>query len=517
MSKAALISVSDKSGVVDFAKELVDLGYILLSTGGTGKHLKEAGLSVLPVEEYTGQKEILDGRVKTLHPKIHAGLLARRDSAEHLKQLEADEILQIDLAVINLYPFTQNLESEKSLDYKKMIELVDIGGPTMIRAAAKNFSSVYPVIDSKDYSHVISCLKGEVEDSLAFRCELAYKVFKVLADYNLQIARYFGDVDISKEEQSFSPLSSINGVVLSKMQDLRYGENPHQKAKYYSESKDLPWEQLGGKELSYNNLLDLDASARLISSFASKYCIAAINKHLNPCGAAIAEDLSTAIINAKKGDPRSHFGGIISVNKTLDLAGAKEVTKDFCEIIIAPDYEEDALVELKTKKNLRIIKFDYTKLNKTEIRTCAGGYLIQELDSELSKVNDAEQKSGDPLSDIEREDLEFAWELCPHVKSNAVVIVKDKMLCASGAGQMSRIDSVEVATLKANTHGHNLQGAVAASDAFFPFPDSVEKLAQAGIKAIITTGGASRDEEVISMAKEKGIKLFFTKDRHFKH
>ncbi|MCL4121430.1 UNVERIFIED_CONTAM: hypothetical protein GTU68_051086 [Idotea baltica] len=512
--KAALVSVSDRSGLKELAEELKKAGYEILATTGSGKFLQENNIDFLSIEDYTGQKEILGGRVKTLHPKIHAGLLAKRDDQEHIDQLAEDQILSIDIAIVNLYPFIENLKTDKINDPLTMIELVDIGGPTMIRAAAKNFQSVFPVIDPTDYPELIEIIKqgdDTIKSALNFRKKLAVKVFKNLADYNLQIAKYFSNVEM--EDNTWKVDSS------EKTQELRYGENPHQVASFYKKlsAEGLNWKQLSGKELSYNNFLDFDAAFSLVKSLPRNENAVAIIKHLNPCGVAVNDSLSQALINAKKGDPRSHFGGIIAFNQEVDEESATEVSKDFCEIVIAPSYSETSLNILKKKKNLRIIEISFDSKEKFQTRSVAGGILVQEIDPGVSLVSEAELVSKAKPSDAELRDLQFAWTICAHVKSNAITIVKDNMLVSSGSGQMSRIDSVEIAKLKANIHDHNLNGAVAASDAFFPFEDSVESLAEAGIKAIIVTGGAKRDPEVIELANKLGISLLFTKDRHFKH
>lgn len=511
MTKAALISVSDKTGVADFAKGLSNLGYTILSSSGTAKHLQENGVDVLLVEEYTGQEEILGGRVKTLHPKVHGGILAKRND-EHLADLKKIDAFEIDVVAVNLYPFIQNLNSEAAGDYKKMIELVDIGGPAMLRAAAKNFLYVYSVIDPDDYSKVLASLDSK-EDNIDLKRELSVKVFKELANYNLAIAEYFSGVG---SEAKFNPVA---GMVLEKQQDLRYGENPNQQAVYYRDvaTQNLPWEQLGGKELSYNNLLDFDAAISCVSGIKTEQDLCVIIKHLNPCGVALAGSQSEAISKAKTSDPRSHFGGIIAFNKTLTLAAAENIADDFAEIVVAPDFEKDALAVLQKKKNLRIIKADFESFPDTEMRTAAGGILLQEKDKELSEVKAAENMTNSELSTKGQEDLTLAWQICQSVKSNAIVIVKDGTMLSSGTGQMSRIDSVELALHKAKTHKHDTQGAVAASDAFFPFADSVETLASAGIKAIITPGGSRADEEVVTTAKKEGVAILFTKDRHFRH
>ena len=522
-SKAALISVSDKTGLVEFAKGLKELGYVLLATKGSMKFLADNGVQSDSIEEYTGQDEILDGRVKTLHPKIYAGLLAKRNDPVHMQQLKDAGIYQIDVAIVNLYPFLQNLGSEAASDPVKMVELVDIGGPCMIRAASKNHATVYAVCDPADYGTVLEQLQSGQSDSadaLNFRRKLAFKVWASTSNYDLQISRYFSTVVAEGPNPAPSLLNGdVSGMVLRKAQSLRYGENPNQQAAYYRNwlPGEIIWEQLGGKELSYNNFLDFDAAAKLVQMIDSKKSAAVIIKHLNPCGAAEAGSALEAIQLAKLGDPRSHFGGIVAINCELDAKAADEITADFAEIVVAPSYSAEALQVLKTKKNLRIIKAQLDKFSGFDVRSAAGGILIQESDQRVSDIKEAELVSDHAASAQQLADLQLAWRICAHVKSNAIVICKDGTLQAVGAGQMSRIDSTELAISKARTHGHNLEGAVAASDAFFPFPDSLQTLAAAGVKAVIVPKGSLKDPDSIAAAKELGVALYFTADRHFRH
>ena len=532
MKKAALISVSDKSGLVAFSKGLVDLGYVLLTTTGSKKGLDEAGIESISIEDYTNQKEILGGRVKTLHPKIHGGLLAKRSDPEHMKTLEAQEILPIDIAVINLYPFTQNLTGDAAKNPAKMIELIDVGGPTMIRAAAKNFSGVLPVLDPADYDAVLTELKEKKEvakTSLSLRKKLALKVFTFTANYDLQIAKYLSHVDVSSanelsegivDSSTQFELGEVTGFVLQAEQSLRYGENPHQNAALYASvdgKYKKNFEQLNGKELSYNNLLDYDAALQMVQSMPSDKIGVVIIKHLNPCGAAFGETVVEAISKAKRCDPRSHFGGIIATNKVLTEAAALDIAGEFAEVVVAPSYEEKALQILCKGKNLRVLKTPLERKVKFEVRSVQSGVLIQGSDTHVSLIEEAKVVSKRAPTESELFDLRFAWTMCAHVKSNAIVLSKDSMLLGVGAGQMSRIDSAELAVSKAKTHEHVLKGAVAASDAFFPFPDTVEFLAAQGITAIVAPGGAKRDPEVIAAADSLGIALLFTNDRHFRH
>jgi phosphoribosylaminoimidazolecarboxamide formyltransferase/IMP cyclohydrolase len=526
MKKMALMSVSDRTGLVELAEALNKAGYTLLATSGTGKALQEAKLPYTSVESYTGLAELLDGRVKTLHPKIHAGVLARRDDPSHLAQLSAADIALIDLVVVNLYPFTKYLESERAQNPDEMIELVDVGGPTMIRAAAKNHKFVLPLIDPADYSEVVSLLAQAKSSAnpfpLSFRRAMAAKVFKALSAYDAAIGSYFASVDSGEITGEVVPHTV--SVTLTKSAELRYGENPHQQASIYNTaSSNLPllsgpqWKQLGGKELSYNNMLDLDAALRLLADLPKERTAVAILKHLNPCGVALADSVVEAIERAKECDPRSHFGGILLANREVDQAAALEIRGDFAEIVIAPSFSHEALVTLQTSKNLRILQVNPAVLAGYELRTVAGAVLIQQPDITRSTVASAQRVSDRVATDDELADLDLAWRIVGHVKSNAIVLVRGGLLIGVGAGQMSRIDSIELAIRKAKAHGHLLSGAVAASDAFFPFPDSIEALAAEGISCVISPAGARRDDDVSATASAKNVSLFFASDRHFRH
>jgi phosphoribosylaminoimidazolecarboxamide formyltransferase/IMP cyclohydrolase len=530
MSKMALLSVSDQSGLIDLASALIKANYILLATSGTAKALSAAGLNYVSVEDYTGLAELLDGRVKTLHPKIHAGILAKRDKEAHCRQLIAEEISQIDLVVVNLYPFTKYLESERAANPEEMVELVDVGGPTMIRAAAKNHRFVLPLIDPKDYPKIIELLNFTGPSDpfpLELRRSLAAKVFLSLASYDSAIGGYFSSLISAADKgghdlESFPERVSIN---LTKGSDLRYGENPHQSAAIYSvaDSSTLPvlsgskWRQLGGKALSYNNMLDFDAGLRLLRDLGGDRPTVAILKHLNPCGVATANSVAEAIERAKLCDPRSHFGGILVVNTEVDVDAAREVRGDFAEIVVAPHFSKEALEVLSTAKNLRILEVDVDEFNGFELRTVAGAVLVQQPDVFRSMLNSDYLVTDRAVSEEELRDLNMAWSICGHVKSNAIVLVRDGLLIGVGAGQMSRIDSIELAISKAKLHGHLLDGAVAASDAFFPFPDSIETLAKEGVRCVVAPSGSRRDEEVKAVAQDRSVSLFFVNDRHFKH
>jgi phosphoribosylaminoimidazolecarboxamide formyltransferase/IMP cyclohydrolase len=525
MKKFALLSVSDRTGLTDVALALREKGFTLLATSGTGKALDEAKVPWVSVESYTGLAELLDGRVKTLHPKIHGGILARRDDPRHLKQISDAEIAPIDIVVVNLYPFLKYVESDKANRPDEMTELVDVGGPTMIRAAAKNHAFVLPIIDPADYQEVISALAAPSKVDpfpLEMRRRFAAKVFSTLSRYDGAIAGYF--TSLTKEEARETELPTECSITLSKVTDLRYGENPHQRAALYrGDSRALKlfsgpiWEQLGGKELSYNNMLDLDAGLRLLSDLPRGRTVAGILKHLNPCGVAAGATVTEAIKRAKQCDPRSHFGGVLVCNAAIDVEAAEEIRGDFAELVIAPDFIGGAVDVLRTSKNLRILKVEVPKLTGYDLRTVAGGVLIQEPDIDRSRIANAALASHRVPSDEELLDLELAWRIVGHVKSNAIVLVRDGLLIGVGAGQMSRIDSVELALRKAKLHGHLLNGAVAASDAFFPFPDSVEALAEEGITCVVSPAGARRDDDIKVVANARNLSLFFASDRHFRH
>ena len=534
MNKAALFSVSDKRGVVELARAFHLAGYTLLSTSGSAKLLVEAGLPVLPIEEYTGQAEILDGRVKTLHPRLYAGILARRDNAVHMAELQKGEISRIDAVVVNLYPFIEARKSNKTKSIEEMVELIDIGGPSLLRAAAKNFSWTLPICDPDDYPAIISAL-GQLsgDQPLAMQLDqrlpmrLATKVFTHVASYNLAIASYLSaaenqlhlEADQGQQVNELQVGTPITGAVLKLEQELRYGENPHQKAGFYSSVNGAvkPWKQLQGKLLSYNNLLDCDAALAVLHSFSANAPTVCILKHLTPCGAASRATLLDALQAAKQSDPRSHFGGILVFNREVDAACAEAIAEDFAEIALAPKFSEGALSVLAKKKNLRVLEADLAALPTTELRSAAGGYLWQECDLTSAALSAAQVVSDHTPTAEQLRDLQFAWTLVKHVKSNAIVIVRDQMLIGAGGGQTSRIDAVELAIKKAADHNHNLHGSVAASDAFFPFPDSIETLAKAGVAAVMAPKGALRDADSIKISNELGMSLLFSDKRHFRH
>ena len=511
----AIISVSNKAGVVDFARGLAELGFEAYSTGGTHKALAEAGVAVASVSKLTGFPEILDGRVKTLHPAVHGGILARRDQPSHLEELAKSGIAAIDLVAVNLYPFVQTV-TKPGVSLDDALENIDIGGPTMIRAAAKNFPHVLVVVDPADYERVLGLLRaGSVPPEE--RRRLALKAFQHVASYDTAIAQY-----LRAEEAALPDQLTLS---LTKLFDLRYGENPHQRAAIYRENNVL-WggqtggivaaEQLHGKELSYNNFLDADAAWRAALDFAEPTAV--VVKHTNPCGLACHQDLTEAYRRALFGDPVSAYGGIVAVNRELTGEAAEEIGKTFYEIVIAPAFSEEALAILQKKKDLRILQLDEKTAagcaSALEYRCVSGGFLVQQPDAYLDDAIELQVVTKRPPSEQEMANLRFAWKVVKHVKSNAIVIVKDRTLLGMGAGQPNRVTSVHLALRRAEDRA---RGAVLASDAFFPFPDGVELAADGGITAVIQPGGSIRDQEVIEAADARGMAMVFTGIRHFRH
>lgn len=532
--KTALISVSDKNGITEFANDLSGLGIQILSTGGTAKLLKENGIKVTEVSKHTGFPEILDGRVKTLHPKIHGGILAVKDNKNHLDQMKKHGIEGIDLVVVNLYPF-KNTTQKIGVNMEEVIENIDIGGPSMIRSAAKNYKFTAVVVDSRHYSSIINELKSNNNTlSETLRFQLAVEAFKQTYQYDQIIFEYFEKLmgaDSSKQGENNRGIDldkKTLSLELEKNLSLRYGENPHQKASFYVEKAlDVPCvgnaEILNGKELSFNNIIDLNAAWEIVSEFEEPSAV--VIKHTNPCGASSADTLSNAFLNAYNGDPVSAFGCILGFNKTVDTATAEKITYPghFVEAIIAPDYEKEALNILTTKRkwgtNLRVLKtggiLDICNGKPSfDMKKVLGGLLVQERDITVYNENELKTVTDKKSSGKIMADLKFAFTICKHVKSNSIVLVKDKIVVGVGAGQMSRVDSVEIAVKKAGTNAAN---SVMASDAFFPFRDSVDLAKQAGIIAIIQPGGSNRDDEVISAANEHNISMVLTGVRHFKH
>ena len=519
MRKQALLSVSDKTGVVEFARELAALGYHLLSTGGTAKLIAQAGIEVQEVADYTGFPEMLDGRVKTLNPKIHAGILARRPDPAHMKALADHNIDPIDIIVVNLYPFEATI-AKPDCTFEEAIENIDIGGPTMIRAAAKNHESVAVVVDPADYSSVLEELKQKGEVTAETRLRLAKKVFCHTARYDAMISNYLTALDEDKQKKDF-PESFTRQFV--KVQDMRYGENPHQKAAFYKEA-DVKCaciataKQLQGKELSYNNIADTDAAIECVREFDKPCCV--IVKHANPCGVALGQTLVEAYDNAFACDPESAFGGIIAFNRTLDKDAAKAIIdRQFCEVIVAPHVTEEAKEEVARKKNIRLLEIGDLSISpkRMDFKRVNGGLLVQEADTETVMREDLKVVTKRAPTDDELEELFFAWKVCKYTKSNAIVYTNNKRTLGIGCGQTSRVFSARIACLRAEDAKLSLEGAALASDAFFPFRDGVDAAAAAGIKCIIQPGGSIRDEEVIKAADEHGIAMVFTGMRHFRH
>ncbi|WP_066071495.1 bifunctional phosphoribosylaminoimidazolecarboxamide formyltransferase/IMP cyclohydrolase [Neobacillus soli] len=509
--KRALISVSDKNGITEFARELVSLGFELISTGGTKKALHEQGIPVLGVSDVTGFPEILEGRVKTLNPFIHGGLLAKQDDVQHQKQLEEHGIEAIQLVCVNLYPFQQTIEKPE-VTVADAIENIDIGGPTMLRASAKNHQYVTVVVDPSDYETVIAELKADGTTKLETRRKLAAKVFRHTAAYDALIAEYMTDLAGEETPEKLT-------VTYEWKQTLRYGENPHQQAAFYKRPLGSTFSianavQLHGKELSYNNINDADAALQIVKEFTEPAAVAV--KHMNPCGVGTGETGYEAFTKAFAADPVSIFGGIIAFNREVDAETAGKLHEIFLEIIIAPSYSEEALAILTAKKNLRLltIPFDDAKKPELKMTTIEGGLLVQEQDRytlEDAKVSVATKRQP---TDAEWEALKLGWKVVKHVKSNAIVVTNEDMTIGIGAGQMNRVGAAEIALKQA---GAKAEGAALASDAFFPMDDTVEAASKAGITAIIQPGGSIRDEDSIKKADEYGIAMVFTGVRHFKH
>ena len=508
--KRALISVTDKSGIVDFARGLLDLGVEIVSIGGTARAIQEAGIAVREVSELTGFPEMLDGRLKTINPRIAGGILAIRKNSEHMKSLAEHQIGTIDMVVVNLYAF-EKVAAKKGVAMHELIENIDIGGPTLIRAAAKNYQDVAVVTSPDDYPVVLQEMhecKGALSEGTLWR--LAQKAFTLTAAYDRAISTRLAS--IGAEEGSGLP--AFLDIRAPRALDLRYGENPHQKAALYSNRQGgiAGAEQLQGRELSYNNLVDLDAAWQLIQEFEQPAC--AIIKHTNPCGCAEGGALVEAYKRALEADPISAFGGVLAFNRALNEEAASEVAKLFVEAIAAPDYEPGALAALASRRNLRLLKVTPVLADQPMVKSISGGYLVQTPDTH--RLNRAECKLVTERAPSEEEwrGLEFGWKVCKHVKSNAIVYARAGQSVSTGAGQMSRVDSVKVGAMKAVLP---LQGTVLASDAFFPFADGVEEAAKHGITAVIQPGGSVRDADVIAAANKLGLAMVFTGIRHFRH
>ena len=503
--KSALISVFSKEGLEPIIRQLDSLNVTIYSTGGTQKFINDLGVEVTPVEEITSYPSILGGRVKTLHPKVFGGILNRQNNDNDIAELEEFEIPQIDLVIVDLYPFEKTVAS--GADNQDIIEKIDIGGISLIRAAAKNYRDVLCVSSVDDYAEVLSLItKNDGVISEEDRMKFAAKAFNVSSHYDTAIFNYFN----KNHEIASLKISETNGKV------LRYGENPHQKGFFFGDFDNI-FTKLHGKELSYNNLLDVDAAVNLMNEFKGEGPTFAILKHNNACGFATRQTLHQAYIDALAGDPISAFGGILISNKEIDKATANEIHKLFCEVVIAPSYSAEALEILKGKKNRILLILKDVELPATIVRTCLNGALVQDRDLKTDSLNDLSHATDSKPSEKELEDLIFASKICKHTKSNTIVLVKNKQLCASGTGQTSRVDALNQSIHKAQSFNFDLKGAVMASDAFFPFPDCVEIANKAGIKAVIQPGGSIKDQLSIDYCNENDVAMVFTGTRHFKH
>ncbi len=508
--RRALISVSDKTGIVQFAEGLSNFGIEIFSTGGTANMLADAGINVKEVSELTGFPEILEGRVKTLHPAVHSGLLAKLDNENHLSQIKKQGFESIDLLVVNLYPFEKTL-ANPAATHDELVENIDIGGPTMLRSAAKNYKFTIPVCNPVRYDEILDSIKNSGDLSEEKRKELAAEIFSHTAYYDSLISGYFNKKIKNEIPSEFGIPMKLSGV-------LRYGENPHQQAALYGNYEKI-FKKLHGKELSYNNILDIDAAAKLIVEFNDKPTVAII-KHLNPCGVATGNTLSDAYEKAFATDTVSPFGGIIAFNREVDKKTAETVHGIFTELLIAPSFSNEALEVLTKKKDRRLIRASYEMLKESlgfDFKSVAGGILYQKTDTELFSNDGFKTVTKRAPGNEELEALQFAWKVCKHVKSNAIVYTSNDRTLAIGAGQMSRVDSSRIAVEKAKLMGISLEGSVCASDAFFPFADGLEQAAEAGATAVIEPGGSIRDEEVIKAADERNIAMIFTGMRHFRH
>ena len=507
----ALVSVSDKTGVVEFAQQLRSLGWEIIATGGTMKLLRDNGVEVINISDVTGFPEICDGRVKTLHPKVHGGLLARRDDESHLQALKENSIEFIDMVCVNLYPFRQTI-SKPDVTMEDAIENIDIGGPSMLRSAAKNYKDVTVVCDPADYAQIIEQIKAGGNTTVETRLQLSAKAYTHTAEYDSMIATYM---------RKAAGLNEKLFLEFDLKQGLRYGENPHQQAKFYAAENAGSFslanaKQLNGKELSYNNIQDANAALSIVREFDEPFCVGL--KHMNPCGAAIGKDVVDAWTKAYKADKVSIFGGIVAVNREVTREAAELMKPIFLEIIMAPSFSEEALEVLCTKKNLRLLQVDMTKDDSVvnQYVSVNGGLLVQDLDKSTTEVKAEMCVTELKPTDEQLTDLNFGWRIVKHVKSNAIVAVKDGHTVGVGAGQMNRVGSAEIALKQAHAAGFK-EGLVLASDGFFPFDDSVTMAAEYGVMAIVQPGGSVRDEDSIAKANEKGITMLFTGMRHFKH
>jgi phosphoribosylaminoimidazolecarboxamide formyltransferase/IMP cyclohydrolase len=511
--RRALISVFDKTGLDRFASGLVELGVELVASGGSAAYISELGLSVAPVDALTDVPEMLGGRVKTLHPKIHAAILARRDVPADLETLEEHGIEPFDLVCVNLYPFAQ-VAGRKDVREEEAVEMIDIGGPAMLRAAAKNFEHVAPVCSIERYESLLLEIRATGEIDATTRRELAAEAFAHTAAYEASIASWFGD------RETFPPRLLF---ALERKRELPYGENPHQRAAYYVEigaRRDLlsRVEQLSGRELSFNNLADLNAARGVLREFELPTCV--VVKHGNPCGVGVASDLEEATAKAYAADPLSAYGGVVALNRRVDPPLAERLAEQFIEVLIAPEYTADAAEILGQKPTTRILEDRERRraaVGERDYRRVIGGFLVQDADAEVDDREGMEVLSGETPDEQGWGDLLFAWRVCKHVGSNAIVVARDLQTLGIGAGQMSRVDAVRIALEKAREHGHSLEGAVLASDAFFPFPDGPKLALEAGVTAIVQPGGSKRDDEVVAAVADAGGTIVFAPRRHFRH
>jgi phosphoribosylaminoimidazolecarboxamide formyltransferase/IMP cyclohydrolase len=524
----ALISVSDKTGIVDLAKALHNLKVELVSTGGTAKLLAEQGLPVTEVAQLTEFPEMLDGRVKTLHPKVHGGLLARRDVPEHMAALKEHGIQTIDLLIVNLYPFEATV-AKPGCTLEDAIENIDIGGPAMVRSAAKNWKDVAVLTDASQYATVISELTDHGKVSEKTRFALSVAAFNRISNYDAAISDYLSSYNLEDGTRKEFPAQSNGRFV--KLQDLRYGENPHQTAAFYRDLYPAPGSlvtavQLQGKELSYNNIADADAAWECVKSFTESACV--IVKHANPCGVAVGANALECYNKAFQTDPTSAFGGIIALNRTVDAAAAQQISKQFVEVLMAPSYSAEALEIFKAKANVRVLQIDLPEFkaggtafeqgrNAQDIKRVGSGLLIQTADNHELQLTDLKVVTKVQPTSSQLQDLLFAWKVAKYVKSNAIVFCANGMTMGVGAGQMSRLDSARIASIKAGHAGLSLQNTVVASDAFFPFRDGLDVVVDAGANCVIQPGGSMRDPEVIAAADERGVAMVFSGVRHFRH
>ena len=524
MIQQALLSVSDKTGIVDFARALHERGVKLLSTGGTAKLLAESGLPVTEVADYTGFPEMLDGRVKTLHPKVHGGILARRDLPEHMAALSEHSIPTIDLLVVNLYPFQQTVAKDECT-LADAIENIDIGGPTMLRSAAKNHRDVTVIVDPADYATVLAEMQAN-NNTVGYETNfmLAKKVFAHTAQYDGAITNYLTSLGADKSHSTRSAYPQTLNLAFDKVQEMRYGENPHQSAAFYRDLKAVDgalanYKQLQGKELSYNNIADADAAWECVKSFdPAKGAASLIIKHANPCGVAIGGTAQEAYEKAFKTDSTSAFGGIIAFNVPLDEAAAQEVVKQFVEVLIAPSFSEGARAIFSTRQNVRLLEIPLGNgLNNYDFKRVGGGLLVQSPDAKNVQPSELRVVTKRHPTPKEMDDLMFAWRVAKFVKSNAIVFCGGGMTLGVGAGQMSRVDSARIASIKAQNAGLTLVGSAVASDAFFPFRDGLDVVVDAGASCVIQPGGSVRDDEVIAAADERNVAMIFTGTRHFRH